>query len=319
MAMWRNMALPSTALLLSSALQGCVYTTLPQAVQIAIGHECDAKAQGLPEKEVVKLVAGLKRCDDLDAAKLKALGVDCENIVHGFLDAVMTVECERVVSEAVGDKCGNRKTPVPDGCKEAVTSSVTEWKPTPLQEPPKDSLAVKAMDREGLLGVLGECHRQVEKHAARFDKIIKEACDESTNEDNMKKMELDLSHCQDFGVSGAKKEDKIFCIMAVLGSDDIPKKEEGVTKAWISGKVADYMKKSLDFKSKEKTLEPQRLFQSVMTGKKWATKTKQFSSSMIAMYAAVVMVASFALIAVGWRKRNTQQSTQRDEMLMANE
>lgn len=317
--MWRNMVLPSTALLLSCALQGCVYTALPQAVQIAIGHECDTKAQDLSEDEVLKLVAGLKRCDDLDAAKLEALGVDCEKIVRGFLNTVMTVECERGVSEAVYDKCGDQKTPVPDGCKEAVTSSVTEWKPTPLQEPSKDSRAVKTMDREGLLGVLGECHREVEKNAARFDKIIKKACDERTNEENMRKMDLDASHCQDFGVSGAKKEDKIFCVMAVLGSNDIPKKEEGVTKAWISGKVADYMKKSLDFKSKEKTLEPQRLFQSVMPVKKWATETKQLSSGMITICGAVVMVALFALIVVGWRKRNTQQSTQRDEMLMVNE
>jgi len=317
--MLRNIVLPSTALLLSCALQGCVYSALPQAVQIAIGHECDAKAQDLPEEEVLKLVAGLKKCDDLDAAKLEVLGVGCEQIIRGFLDTVMTVECERVVAEAVYDKCGDQKTPVPDGCKEAVTSSVNEFKPTPVQEPHKDSLAVKAMDREAVLGVLGECHRQVEKNAARFDRIIKEACDERTKEDNMKKMDLDASHCQDFGVSGAKREDTIFCIMDVLGSDNIPKKEEGVTKAWISGKVADYMKKSLDFKSKEKALEPERLFQSVMTGEKWATKTKQLSSSMIAIYGAVVMVALFALIAVGWRTRNTQQSMQPDEMLMVNE
>jgi len=298
-------------------LQGCLFAEFPLAVKVAVGHACDAAADGVSEKEGLKDIAAGGGCADADSKKLEELGVaSCADTVHSMLKFALTFECEVNQSSVLEKVCKE----VGAECKQGLERNVEQWKPEAI--PGKDAEEEDAEGFEAVLAIVHHCKAGsttfVEKESAKIEKV----CTDDDSAADYEAMGIEAAQCPTYVTDQLVDLHTVFCVLSVLSSDDAPETPDDVTKEFITGKVEAYFKSlpadsaesELSEAGSESTVRRIRLFQSVAKGKKWPGRLQQESvASKLVIFGAAALTALLT-VAIVVRRRSAQESAQHEEM-----
>lgn len=313
--MWSKLA--PVACVVAVGLQGCLFAEFPLAVKVAVGHACDAAADGVSEKEGLKDVAAAGGCADADATKLEELGVtSCADTLHGMLKFVLTFECEVKEASALEEVCKEASAE----CKEKLDSSIAEWKPEAI--PDADSDKEKEEGFEAVLSIIHHCSAGSTSFVQKESDAIAKVCSDEGSAADYEAMGVGTAECPKYVTDQLVDLHTVVCVLAVLSSEDAPETPDAVTKDFITSNVDAYFaalpKDSADTAGSEAdsatTARRIRLFQSIVKGKKWPGRLQQeTSASKVVIFGAAALAALLA-VAIGVRRRSAQQSTEHEEM-----
>jgi len=310
------------ALIAWSLTQTVASEPLSPAAHIGVFQQCLDKVLALPEADVSAATPG-SPCEDLDADRLKELGVDsCSSVRKALGFITLTFHCAETGIADVKEACADKI--VSADCSTKVGESVSKWGPPDAFQPFGE---LTADGTEQALAVADKC-QDTGKEAVdglKDDGVFDTWCTSvgSVEEDTLKTMGVSLDNCK-------KQTGKLFgaqmVFMCVQSHDVEPdatadKLQEHVKES-VKQLVEEAHKKDSDLQDRvdkimsEAQAEPERLrlYQAVAKG--WPTKAQGVSTkSVVVPGAAMATMMIAAAFTWGFRRRQVNTVDLGDEML----
>lgn len=309
MAMSRG-AVAALAVLLGASLHGCNLDTLPEAVQVAIGHSCVDKSE-----DVTKDIAAAEKelgekhpCEDLNQDMLSHFEVDCEKTAAKIVSWTAEFECAEMVADTVAEKCEE----VTEDCHSAVDDGVAAWA---LQKPEVDKDKEEEEKKEGfevLLALINQCHASAKDNYAHGD-LMEAACSADKSQADLETMGIEPGDCTKYVNKVLVDISTFTCTGFVL--ENPPDLEEGTAPTLDDVKEAVkhfYEQDAAAVEGKAGNGDRLRLYaQAAIKSKSWP-KPQTWSTKMAKLGGA--SVAALAVLAiVGMRRRSAQRVEAQDE------
>lgn len=218
--MWslRELCAP-VAVLVAVSLQGCALEKLKPAVQIAIGHGCEEKANAVSDAAGLKEIAKAKGCDDMDAEKLKEFGVDdCPHVLHQVIHTVVALDCESLIGNEVEEDCFPWKDNGETKCKSKLTSTFDRYSSEEVPEEPGE-------DKEGaeqLVGLVHACGSKANEtmHAAHAKEQFEAECGKIEQDGTLEGMGISEDHCTHYVERSEIIANTIKCAITYLSNPE---------------------------------------------------------------------------------------------------
>lgn len=237
-------------------------------------------------------------CGSSDADKLTALGIsDCSQVLHDGMLILLTTQCEAFEAEQIADDCKQ----VSSGCRAKLSSRLETYKP---EEVSKDSLRLEHQEGfEATMGILHACGIAAEKFVSEEAEAIKEVCTDAHFAEDFETMDISSNHCEEYITTELTDFHVYLCLASVF--DSAPNDPDDVDKTFIDTAVEAHfdslVEDSADRSVDQSTDDRLRLFQTMITGKKWAGRKPSLSK--FAVIGGGTLTALMVAVAVGiWRR-----------------